>query len=217
MRFAAGLITLLSFTFLANQASADTVRKVRIVGKGEQAEVLIEGVFDVPTYDVRARDGGRFVVIDVVDVTLPPDGLVSTGTTGLIRGATASTTSRGVRVEVELARPLPFHARVQSGTIGVRFSAVEEPVEKDTASNEGPLTISDLHIERRDGRDRLVVETNRPTDFRVKEKADAVSMEIRDAQLSARLDRVVYGDPEGTIREAKIAVVGSKAVITVMG
>jgi type IV pilus assembly protein PilQ len=197
-------------------ASADppTISGVSLRGYDDHATVVVRGVFDVPAYSVRARDGGRTVVLDVEDAVLPEGGLSTEGETNLVVGAVASTTSRGVRIELSLSRPLRYHARAGRGRITVTLGAHDD----GEASREGDGTpvVRDVHLERRDGRDRLVVELDQPAAFRVRTTDDDTSvLEIRNAELASRLRRELRGRGESLVRRVRIDRRGDRAVVEV--
>jgi type IV pilus assembly protein PilQ len=178
------------------RADPPRVERVEVEGQGERARLVIAGVFDVPDYSVRARDGGRVLVVDVNGAVLPDGGIESVGRTELVTSATAQTTSRGVRIEIELARAVPYRAEADRGRILVRLGAPREESAREETSETPRLT--NVHIERRDGRDRLVVDLDRPAAFRILADSETESrLEIRDAILAAGVVRALRG-PEGS-------------------
>jgi len=209
-------LTVLVFATVA-KADPPVVRSVELRGEGERAEMRIEGVFEVPTYDVRARDGGRTVVVDVEGATLPDSGLRGEGSTSLVAGTTASTTARGVRIEVQLTRPVAYRARAARGRITVSF-AEPEHLRREPASADGDVTIQDVHIERRDGRDRVVVELDGATAFRVGRGGDddgPATLEIRGAGVGSGVDRTLRGESDGAVRRVRVRERRGRVVIEV--
>lgn len=220
MRIYRGLVTFVALLGMAASAHADppVVRSVQVDGDGDHAEISIAGVFDVPTYAVRARDGGRVVVIDVTGAQLPDDGLSVQGGTSLVSRTTASTTARGVRIEVGLTRPTPYRARASSGRIVVSFEPGETGASAPETLPNGPVTVRGVHLERRDGRERVVLELSDAARFRVvPSQTGPARLEIRDASLAADVRRSLSGDSGALVREVRLTDEGSRAVVEVQG
>ena len=218
---ARGLIsfTVLSVLALATvaHASPPEIRGVSVSGHGERAEISVEGVFEIPDYSVRVRDGGRTVVIDVVDAVLPAAGLTTQGTTSLVSGLTASTTARGVRIEVTLARTAAYRARAQAGLIEVALEPMNggvPSVPQDEAS--GAPSVRDVHIERRDGRERVVVEIHGDASFRVvASRGGPARMEIRGAGIDSSVPRQIRGDDGSIVRRVRVRESRGRTVVEV--
>lgn len=221
MRFLRGFSLVLSLLAPASLAFADaSIRKVELIGQGDKAEVLIQGEFDVPTYSVRARDGGTTVVIDIAEGSIPEGGLTTRGKTPLVKGAVASTTAKGARIEIALTEPLAYRARPENGAIRVEFSRMdaEEPTKPLVQKGSGALTVENVHVERRDGRDRVVIETSSPVDYRIASSQDGVSrMELRNTRLSQRLDQEWAGASNGIVRKVRARVKDGRTFIEVEG
>lgn len=174
-------------------ADAAEVRSVRIQGEGDRADLVVRGRFAVPEYSVRARDGGRVVVLEIAGATLPSGGLVADGASSLVRGAVASTTALGVRVEIELVEPLPFHARADRDAVRVTLGERDPDL---GASADGPPVLRDIHVERRDGRDRVVVELTAAADFRLTaDDGQPARLHLRGARLGPAARTVRPRDP----------------------
>ncbi|MCS6799568.1 MAG: type IV pilus secretin PilQ [Myxococcota bacterium] len=172
MRLANVPIALLLTLGIAPAAFADPPRidAVRLDGGIDRAQVVIVGAFDVPRYAVRSRDEGRTLVVDVFDAALPASGLVATGSSRLVVRTTASTTARGARIELGLARPTAFRARAEPGRI-VLHVGDPEPGERvgdggELREPEAPV-IESVFLEQRDGMERVVLELSAPAAFRV--------------------------------------------------
>jgi len=219
MRLTSRLISVAAVLAFATVAKADPplVRSVDVRGQGGRAEVSVRGVFGVPEYAVRARDAGRTIVIDVTDARLPTRGVTYEGSTSLIDGTTASTTARGVRIEVHLTRSVPYHARSESGLILVTFGVDASPEEAPPAAESNDsVTVRGIHIERRDGRDRVIVEMDRPAPFRVvPQEGGGSRLEIRGARLAADSPRTVQGDRDGSVRRARVHETRGRTVVEV--
>jgi type IV pilus assembly protein PilQ len=221
MRLTRGFFLALSLLAPASLAFADaSIRKVEVTGQGERAEILIEGAFDVPTYSVRARNDGKTVVIDVADASLPDGGVSTKGKTSLVKGAVASTTASGARIEVSLTEPLTYKARAENGAIRIELSRMDaaQDVKPTVRKGEGPLTVENVLVERRDGRDRVVIETSSPVEYRIANLEDGLSrMELRGARLSPRLDQEWAGAPSGIVRKVRAVLKDGRTYIEVEG
>jgi len=204
---------------MSTWASADppVIDSVEVRGEGTRAEVAIRGAFDVPVYAIRARDEGRTVVLDLADASLPAEGLSTEGSSRLVRSAVASTTARGVRLELTLARAVRYRARSGSGRIFVRLDAAEEPEpEQEETAAEGHRTIRDITIEHRDGRERVVLDLDGPASFRVRRTDDGPArLEVRDARLSPQLRRDLRGLPESLVRRVRVRYAQGRALVDV--
>ncbi|MCA9601051.1 MAG: AMIN domain-containing protein, partial [Myxococcales bacterium] len=221
MRFSSGFVLSLLMLAYAGTAFADaSIRSVVVRGEGERAELAIEGEFSVPTYSVRATNQGRTVVIDVAGAKLPSGGIATKGQASFVKSVVGSTTARGARIEVTLAEALAYRARAESGEIRVSFSRIDanEPAAAAAADASGPLTIEDIHLERRDGRDRVVVKTTRAAEFKIGEPRDGnVNMEIRGARVSPRIDREVQGSSDGLVRRVRVSETNGRVRVSVEG
>ena len=104
-------------------ASQATVARVEITGKRDQANVVVRGSFAIPSYSIRASDDAKQIVIEVEGAQLAPGGIDVEGTARLVVRSAASTTARGVRIELALTRPATYRARAAEGGIHVSLEA----------------------------------------------------------------------------------------------
>ena len=198
-------------------ASPPQIRGVMIRGAGERAEITIDGVFEIPSYAVRARDGGRTVVVDVDGAVLPQEGVETAGSTSVVSGVTASTTARGVRIEARLAVAAAYRAHAEPGRIVVSL----EPVgtgrrAQETSADSGAPSIENVHIERRDGRERVVVELSGDPRFRVVPgRGGPARLEIRDARLGSRVPRQLRGEDDAIVRRVRVRDSQGRAIVEV--
>ena len=166
---AVSLITTLGLTptVSAQQgtASASLVRGLAVSGGAERAQVVLSGDFDVPRYRVHGRDEGRTVIVEVEGARIPDDGLDVEGQAALVATSATSATATGVRLQLRLAARVRHRVRAVPGRVVLELSRLTsaEPAEELEA---GPVQVRRVHVERRDGRDRVVVELTRPTEFR---------------------------------------------------
>ena len=103
------------------QALGPRIDSVQINGERDGAQVSIEGAFSDPQYAVRAREGGRLIVIDVDHAALPAGGIQTAGTSSLVSRTVASNTARGARIELALTDQATYHARATSDRITVKL------------------------------------------------------------------------------------------------
>lgn len=191
-------------------AQSHQVRTVEVRGEGHRAEVAIRGAFDVPTYAVRSRREGRVVVIDVADASLPEGGIETTGLASLVSQAVATTTARGVRLELTTTEAVTYRARSRNGRIVIRLDratgeTAETPARTERA-RQAHSTLQNVSIENRDGRDRVVVDLDQAAAFRVRRSGGAQRLEIRDARLARRVRRTVAGRNDGLVRGVSVRV-----------
>ena len=179
------------------QEGAVAVRTLAVSGDAQRAEIIVSGDFEVPRYDVRALSDGRVVVLELEGGALPEGGLAVEGSSPLVARSTSSVTSRGVRLELALREPVAHLVRASRGRIVLTLlRASAAPVEEPAA--EGPASVRRVHVERRDGRDRVIVELSRPAEFRTSPRstgpAQLVLPGVRIAESAARQLTVDGGD-----------------------
>jgi type IV pilus assembly protein PilQ len=220
MRDRIGLLALGVVLGLAAAAQAQSPERMAVgvalePGEG-RAELVVRGDFEEPSYAVRARDGGLTVVLDVSGATLP-NGAVVSGASPLVARTSASTTARGVRIEVALARPATYRARSERGRIVLAFEpldALGTPAPSETVASSGPSTVRAVSIERRDGRERVVVQLDRPTDFRAVPAADGrARLELPGASLADDVPARLSGDASSALRGLRISHANGRVVL----
>ncbi|MEO0324514.1 MAG: hypothetical protein AAF447_16245 [Myxococcota bacterium] len=169
MRARTGLILLAALFASLAGAQSPAIRSVEVRGEAQRAEVAIRGSFTVPEYAVRTTNEGRTVIVEVSGAALPEGGIEVLGSSRLVTATVASTTAHGARLELSTSTPVRHQARAARGRIYVRLEAAraggaaEEPVTEPA----GDVVLEDVHLERRDGRDRVVVGLSRATRFTV--------------------------------------------------
>jgi type IV pilus assembly protein PilQ len=90
-----------------------------------------------------------------------------------------------------------------------------EPAKESDASNQ-PLEIRHVVIERRNGRDRLIAELNRPGSFRVLPGGNGPArLEIGGARLAADAPRHLEGDSASVIKSVELREEAGRTVIAV--
>lgn len=199
--------------------SEGTVARVVVKGRPDQAEVAIHGSFVLPTYSVRALDEGRRVVVEVSDAKLADDGIRVEGSALLVTRTTASTTARGVRIELLLARHAAYRARAVDDRIELMLDARTESEQssQETASVAGgPARVRHVVIERRNDRERVVLELDRPASFRVVPGREGpAKLEIDGAALGADVPERVEGGPDSVIRAVQLQARGGRLTVEV--
>jgi type IV pilus assembly protein PilQ len=222
MRLSSGLLTLLFVLSFTPASRADgggpVVAKLRIKGEAQRAEVTVDGSFAVPVYSIRAQKDGKEVILDLEGAVLGPEGVQVEGTAALIVRSTASTTSKGVHLVLGLTRAATYRTRSEAGRIHVMFDArggAEDEGEAASASD-APLEVRHVIIERRNGRDRVVAELNRPGSFRILPGSQGPSrLEITGARLGPNAARHLEGDSASVIRRADLKEDAGRTVIEV--
>ncbi len=204
-------------------ASKTVLAQVGVQGRGGRAEVVLAGKFDVPTYAVRTRENGRVVVVDVANAMLADGGVAIDEQTDLVTGAVASTTAQGVRVELRLSEPATYRASFVDGRIVVQLeeldaqdSTLGPTAAPNTASDSGVPEVRRVQLEKRDGRERLVVELSRAADFRVHPSSEGPArLEVRGASLSAQAPRSLSGMGLEVIKGVTLKTSGDRVLIEV--
>ncbi len=189
-RSTAGLICALAFGIVTSSARADGERTpvgLQLTRSAHGVDVNVVGRFTVPTYSVRSRDEGRTVVVDVDGATLPESGFTLPSAQGIVREINASSTARGVRVELSLSSAATYRARAESNGIRVSLEEVSAETEEEPAvAPTGPVSVRSVSLERRDGRDRVIIELSRPAEFRVAPGNEGpAKLEIPSATLAS--------------------------------
>lgn len=185
-------VLLLGLTAPAGAQEQPTmVRALTVSGDMDRAEVVVRGDFEVPRYDVRGGRDGRLVVLELEGSALPDAGLPFRGASPLIVSSTSSRTARGVRVELTLREPVAHRVRASSGQLIVTLLRDSSTGREgsEVAATEGPAALRRVHVERRAGRDRVVVELTRPAEFRTSPRVQG------PAQLVLPGVRVAEGAP----------------------
>jgi type IV pilus assembly protein PilQ len=87
------------------------------------------------------------------------------------------------------------------------------PVAPVPVVEDAPIVLESVHVEARDGRERVVLSLSRPSSFRVVTESDGrVRMEVRDASID--VNDVVRTLPEGVVRNVSVSSAPGRAVIT---
>jgi type IV pilus assembly protein PilQ len=202
---AALAIVLLPRLVAAQEATDDAlVRSLRLSGSLEEARLQIRGRFEAPDYTVRSREEGRVVVLEVAGGHLADEEAVAiTGSSPLVEGTSSAVGADGLRVEVETRVPVTHRVVARPGRIALVLRPVvmpdeagDEPSPADTPAAEAPVELRRVHLERRDGRDRVVLTLSRPLDFRLRERPNqAAQLILADAVIGPRVEEVTV-DPE---------------------
>ncbi len=233
-------MTFLAFALLA-QAGAPVVRadvkgvaltQVSVSGQDGRAEVVLDGNFDAPRYTIRTRDAGNVVIIEVAGASLTKKDVLLGANTDLVKHATATATSQGVRIELSVREPVSYRARVVDGDIIVSLEELdsgksqhsrpvsESPSVKHTSAHTSAagqqIEVRDVSIQRRDGRERVIVELNRAAEFRVfPGSVGPVRMEIKGASISATAVRKQLQDGGELVKGVEISHAGDRVIVSV--
>ena len=213
VRARSGLILLaVLFASLAG-AQSPAIRSVEVRGEARRAEVAIRGSFTVPEYAVRSTNGGRTVIVEVGGAALPEGGVEVAGTSRLVTATVASTTAHGARLELSTSVPVRHQARAARGRIYVRLEAAGQEGVAPAAEPVGDVVLEDVHLERRDGRDRVVVGLSRATRFTVDD--DGASLRFAADRVSPQLHRTLRGLPESLVRRVRVRYARGEVVVGV--
>ncbi len=185
--------------------SGARVEGLTVRGDDDRAEITIRGSLGVPSYAVRSRDEGRVVVIEVEGASMPESGLSLRGDSSLIASSTTSEGAQGVRLELSTRFPVAYHASVVGGRLVVRLDRIAEgtgvPVAgtalaaSDREDSAAPLSVRGVSIERRDGRERVIVTLSRSAEFRALPGATGPArLEILGARIAADATRELAVD-----------------------
>jgi type IV pilus assembly protein PilQ len=151
---------------------------------------------------------------------LPDDGVKVDGTAALILRSTASTSAKGVRIVLNLTRPAAYRARGENGKIRVLFDALEKsgsPRSAEAPAPDGSSVIKYVGIERRNGRERVVVDLDKIAEFRIiPGKTGPARMEIERASLAPEVAGMIRGgsDPS-VVHSVRVAADGGRVTLAV--
>lgn len=204
-------------SLLANvpYASAEQARiaHLEVSGEARRADVVIEGSFTEPAYSIRELDGGKRLVVEVPNARLQGRELEVRGSAALVVRTLTSTTARGVRIDLKLTRPSTYRVRTASGRIRLHLEAEGSPRARagDKApAGRGPL-VEHVTLERRNGRERVVVELDRPAPFRVVPgRLGPARLEIAGGRLARGVPRALEGDERSVVRGLRISQRGGR-------
>jgi type IV pilus assembly protein PilQ len=188
-----------------------------VSGGADRAELVITGEFDVPRYDIRSRDEGRGVVLEVEGARLPESGLLVRGESALLARTSSSSTARGVRLELGMRFPVSHQVRASAGRLVLTLLRTDiEPSEESAQA--GPPAVRRVHVERRDGRERVVVELSSPAEFRTSERPDgAAELILPGARVgdTAQRSLAVDGGENSVVRAVRVVARDGRAVVEV--
>jgi type IV pilus assembly protein PilQ len=206
--------------------SGARVEGLSLRGGEDRAEITIRGALGTPAYAVRSRDEGRVVVVEVEGASMPESGLSLSGEASLVARSTTSQSAHGVRLELVTRHPVAYHASVVGGRLVVRLDRLAEgegvPVagqalasaEREEAAT--PLSVRGVAIERRDGRERVIVHLSRAGEFRVLPGATGPArLEITGATIASSADREVEALGGDLVRGAAIRESSGRTIIEV--
>ncbi|QQR89184.1 MAG: hypothetical protein IPJ88_13335 [Myxococcales bacterium] len=126
---------------LKRKASVD----VEAAGEQTQATLSIRGQFNVPNYNIRASNGAKHVVVEVIGAQLSENGLAVTGDHSLIVSTTSSTAANGVQVSIDTAVPVTYHATSHRGKIEVVLREKDWPINSHSPKQRSAMVRSNLN------------------------------------------------------------------------
>lgn len=223
MRIHWGLAVALGATIASGnvaQALGPEIDRVQINGARDEAQISIEGAFDDPQYAVRAREGGRLIVIDVDRAALPAKGVETFGSNALVARTVASTTARGARIELSLTSRATYHARASKGKITVKLQRGDGQPGSTHKSrpNKAQAEIESVDLEKKDGRDRVVIRVDGDADFRVSTRDGAAPrLEVLGARIASGTKRRIEAPRGSSVASVEISQKADRAVVEVYG
>ncbi len=225
-RHALRLLTLCALAFGVDGAAADASRgvlsQIQVRGHGARAEVLLDGNLKVPTYAVRTKNAGSVIVVEIAGASLKNE-TVTLESTDLVSAATATSSGGGVRVELALRSQASYRARVKDGDIVLSLERVDAeeaaPAERSSAPSAklgGPSELSRIGLEKRDGRERVIVELSNPAEFRVlPSKEGPARLEIKAGSVNPAAKRELDTSGLSLVRGVAIKQSGDRVVVEV--
>ncbi len=206
--------------------SGARVEGMTLRGTDDRAEITIRGSLGTPAYAVRSRDEGRVVVIELEGATMPSSGITLTGESSLVARSTTAEIAHGVRLELMTRHPVAYHASMVGGRLVVRLdrlaegedvpvagSALATPDREDASA---PLSVRGLAIERRDGRERVIVELSRGAEFRVLPGTTGPArLEITGASIAPSAEREIESLRGELVRGAALRQSAGRTIVEV--
>jgi type IV pilus assembly protein PilQ len=213
-------------TTAAARAPGARVDGMTLRGDENRAEITLRGSFGTPSYAVRSRDEGRVVVVEVEGASMPEGGLALRGESALVTRSTTSEGAHGVRLELATRHPVAYHASVVGGRLVVRLDRISEggdvPVagpalaSADRQDASAPLAVRGVTVERRDGRERVIVQLSRAAEFRVLPGTTGPArLEITGAAIAADAVREVSVSRGELVRGARLRESAGRTVVEV--
>jgi type IV pilus assembly protein PilQ len=195
---------------------------VTVVAKGEKqhADIVVRGRFKVPSYTVRSFRSGKLVAIEVNGSLLAHDGVQVQGNPGLVLDTSSSTTAQGVKINVTTREPVSYHARADAGQIVVRLEplagATRRTAKAETATLSGPAEVKAVNLERRDGRERVVIELSKPAEFRViTGLTESSRLELPGTSVASSVPAVTRGERDSVVRTIRVRSERGRAIVEV--
>ncbi|MGB8331756.1 MAG: type IV pilus secretin PilQ [Polyangiales bacterium] len=204
----------------AAHAAGPRIDSVRINGERDAAEIYIDGAFSDQQYAVRAKEGGRVIIIDLDDATLPAGGIQTNGSASLVARTVASTTARGARIELALTGQATYHARATNSGIIVTLRRGENSARATTRKSPTPsqASIEEVRLEQKDGRDRILVTLAGEAEFRVSTRDGAPPrLEVLNARIDSGAKRRLEAPRGSLIGSVELEQKGDRAVVEVHG
>lgn len=228
----AALLVLVATTVLAtNPVSAQEGSRLELMslsGDGVGAHAELRGAFEVPTYRSRTSADGRIVTVDVEGVALSDEGLNVSGQTFLVDHVTTSETSVGVRLVFHLRSAATATVTARPNVVNIAITPVAtEPASTGPGSTDPGSRLSEadagrgnqlrsVHVERRDGRDRVVLELSSVPDFHLTSgHAATTALEIRGATMGADVPRVLTPTGTNVVSAVRVRADGDRLVVEV--
>lgn len=204
----------------AQEASEATIEGLEVSGSEQRARVVLTGELAVPRYSVRSRDDGRTVILEIEGARFGEDGLEVEGQAGLVATSTSSATAQGVRVQLRLRYPATHRVRASAGRVELELirANAQAPEEPEEVEDTSPPEVRSVHVERRDGRDRVVIELSRSARFQTLPSGSGrARLVIEDARVAGTVERELTIDrgEQMVVRSVRVRSRGGRAMIEV--
>ncbi|MCB9666964.1 MAG: type IV pilus secretin PilQ [Myxococcales bacterium] len=186
-------------------------------GNKQHTDIVIRGRFKVPTYNVKSFRNGTLVVIEVTGTLLSNRGIKIQGDPSLVLDTSSSTTAQGVRINVTTRRAVTYHARADLDQIVIRLEPMTARSHVSKAvTSPGPAQVQDVHLERRDGRDRVIVELNKPVEFRVIAGVEETTrLELPATSVSSTVQKEIQGARDSLVKTVRVHSERGRAIVEV--
>lgn len=216
VRLAVAMLLVATGTAVADNSSGAVVAHVDVSGRKDRADVVIEGSFLEPTYSIRASRDGKQIDIEVPGARLKDGEPEVSGSAALLVRTEASTYARGVRLRLTVRRKVTYRVRSESGRIRVHLEADSGTVASSLRKATGSPRVEHVSLERRDGRERIVVDVSGKATFRVLPgRKGPARLEITGARLGASVPTQLRGDTNSVVKAVSLSQQSGRVVVEV--
>ncbi|MGB0678434.1 MAG: secretin N-terminal domain-containing protein, partial [Polyangiales bacterium] len=183
-----------------------------------KVQLSLRGGFATPRYRVSLSDDRRQLRVDLPGMTLGKRGLRVQGKAGLVHKSRIRRLRRGLRLTLALRQPVTYRARGQAGHIALWLEAVPATAltAKTQQANRAGAQVRALRLQRREERERIVIEIDAHTDYQVEAGTGGQRiLRLRHCRLPQKVARQaarLRGDVVGPVQ---VEQRGTQTLITV--